>query len=354
MTVFERWRSTGVPLWLRAWLPSPYAVSQSLHATRLSAFTSGARALLGVLFAAAGGAVLRRVSDVSVGFALHADGRVMRALPRHTDGVTAFFDLLFMSPFGVGMLIVGSLVAGAHRPQMARLATLAAVIPAALLPMVVLTPWSAHLAEVLSLAVLALALASTRFALPLARVAERAVPRALAAVALVAVVGALALVDGAAHWNGFTTLPTMTFTSPLVDAAVVWIFGASLLALSALMIAIARAAEHPWREPESWLDGAIGEGLTLTFANGAAPRQASSAFGAYRGPVVVIPLGAQRKGVFRGDGAPDDGWTVPGTVSTLRDAVRASRLATDATVLAVLCLATAALSAALLAALTAG
>ena len=74
---------------------------------------------------------------------------------------------------------------------------------------------------------------------------------------------------------------------------------------------------------------------------------ASAVVGEYRGPVVVIPLGEQRKGVFRGDGAPDDGWTVPGTVATLRAASEASRLASSATILSVLCLALAPLAATL-------
>ena len=99
------------------------------------------------------------------------------------------------------------------------------------------------------------------------------------------------------------------------------------------MFVAQRADRAPWSAPETWLAASLEEGNMLRFANGAAPRQCPDSLSQHRGPVVVIPLGAARRGVFRGDGAPDDGWTVPGTLETVREGVVNADVAASATVL---------------------
>lgn len=348
MTIFERWSATGVPNWLRAWLPSPYAVSQASLAPADGPAMSATRALVGAVLAALGGGALAVMSSASVGLALHANTQTHHALPRHPGPGAMLCSVMTTTPAGVGLLIVASLVIGAKRPQIARLALLAVGLHAALLPLAVAAPWVSTLSASLGLALFALSLLSPRWTPQLARVAGWLAPRALALVAFIAALGAVSIAVAATRWNGLSSLPAVALTARLSDALVSWVFGAGLLALSALMLAVTRAAGQPWRDADAWLDGSIGEGRVLRFASGVAPRQASEVFGEYRGPVVVIPLGETRKGVFRGDGAPDDGWTVPGTIETLRDAVATSTLSAHATTLAVMCLATASLLAAAL------
>lgn len=93
------------------------------------------------------------------------------------------------------------------------------------------------------------------------------------------------------------------------------------LGLGALTPAVQRADLAPWSTPDAWKQAELGAGNVLRFADGGAPRQAPDAFGGYTGPVVVIALKQQERGAFRADGAPDDGWTVPGTLATVREAL---------------------------------
>lgn len=351
MTIFERWGATGVPNWLRAWLPSPYAVSHASLAPAEGSALAAARAVVGAAIAALGGGALAIMSSASVGLALHADVRTHEALPRHPGVGALLCSVITATPGGIGLLIVASLVVGAKRPQIARLALLAMGFHAALLPLAVLAPWTSAIAVSLTVALFALSIASTGRTPSLARIASWLTPRALALVAFMAALGALSIAGAATRWNGISSLPSVALTPVLSNALVSWLFGAGLLALSALMLAVTRAAGRPWGDADAWLDGTIGEGRVLSFASGVAPRQASEVFAEYRGPVVVIPLGETRKGVFRGDGAPDDGWTVPGTVETLRAAVATSTLSAHATTLTVVCLATASLLATIVAAL---
>lgn len=353
MTIFERWSATGVPNWLRVWHPSPYAVSQASLSSEGGPAMLAARSFVGAVIGALGGAALAMASSSSVSLALHANANADPSLPSHPGSGALLCGLMTTTPGGVGLLVIASLVVGARRPQVARLAMFSVGVHAALLPLALIAPWTSVVAKALCVSLFALALASTRWTPKLAALAERITPRALAAIAVVAGLGALSIAGAATRWNGLAALPTVSLSSGLSDALMAWSFGAALLALSALMLAITRAAGQPWSDPDSWLDASIGEGRALNFSNGAAPRQAAEVFGEYRGPVVVIPLGASRKGVFRGDGAPDDGWTVPGTMSTLRAAVEASKLSAHATTLTVMCLALASLLASTLAALRA-
>jgi hypothetical protein len=109
--------------------------------------------------------------------------------------------------------------------------------------------------------------------------------------------------------------------------------GALPLGMGALMFIVHRADLAPWGTPEAWRQAELGEGNVLRFANGGAPRQAPDAFAGYVGPVVVITLQQLERGAFRADGAPDDGWTVPGTLDTVREALARSEVAALATLL---------------------
>jgi len=129
--------------------------------------------------------------------------------------------------------------------------------------------------------------------------------------------------------------------------------GALPLALGSLMFTVHRADLAPWAKPETWQQAELGEGNVLRFANGGAPRQAPDAFGGHLGPVVVIALQQQERGAFRADGAPDDGWTVPGTLETVREALARSEAAALAAVITVFACALAPLVAGLVGAATA-
>lgn len=103
-----------------------------------------------------------------------------------------------------------------------------------------------------------------------------------------------------------------------------WMIVGAGLALS--MAVSARKQLSIWDGPERWRDATLTPDLRLVFADAAGARPASSHFVGYSGPVVVIPTAGEAGAVFRGDGAPTDGWVVPGTRASLDEAVRCARV----------------------------
>ena len=115
-------------------------------------------------------------------------------------------------------------------------------------------------------------------------------------------------------------------------------------ALAVLMAASARKRLSIWDGADRWRDATLTPDLRLVFADGSGSRAASAYFSGYSGPVVVMPTAAEAGSVFRGDGAPADGWVVPGTRAALEEAVRCSRAMAAVTVAAVALIATAPLA----------
>jgi hypothetical protein len=105
------------------------------------------------------------------------------------------------------------------------------------------------------------------------------------------------------------------------------------LAVGVLLSQRARGLERELGDPARWLQAELSEGW-LRFPNSAGRRRASPAVEAFQGPVVVIPVGTQGPASYRDDGAPPDGYVVPGTVEALREAHRACALAADVLLLA--------------------
>ncbi|MDP3214273.1 MAG: hypothetical protein Q8S73_09230, partial [Deltaproteobacteria bacterium] len=84
-----------------------------------------------------------------------------------------------------------------------------------------------------------------------------------------------------------------------------------------------------------WRDATVTPELRIVFADGSGDRPASEYFRGYAGPVVVMPTAEAAGAVFRGDGAPADGWLVPGTRAALEESVRCVRAMAHLTVAAV-------------------
>ncbi len=115
-------------------------------------------------------------------------------------------------------------------------------------------------------------------------------------------------------------------------------------ATALLMAASVRKQLSIWDGADRWRDATLTPDLRLIFADGSGSRSASSHFNGYAGPVVVMPTAAEAGAVFRGDGAPADGWVVPGTRAALEEAVRCARAMAAVTVAAVALVATAPLA----------
>lgn len=116
-----------------------------------------------------------------------------------------------------------------------------------------------------------------------------------------------------------------------------WMLAAlASVAIAAYTVHVRNRQVAPWSTPATWRAAHIGEGRWIHFHDGAALRQASPFFERWQGDVVVVPTAGGDTGPFRGDGAPADGWVIPGTVASLTDAVRVSRAAGTALALAVL------------------
>lgn len=339
MKLFDQWRSAGVPAWLRVWLPNPFHVSHALlHAPPRGA-TRGLRAFFGAGMVVAGlSLVLGFLAAVLVmgGLAILGAGE---RVPLALFGVVALGGLLYVA-IGAALTWGGSKLVGDDRPQVSRLAAVSVALPAALLPAtaVAIDAWDSPApAGVLALVAafaFTVSLVASRPRAWLGRAVERASGYATLAGVFLTVLTVGCLVRSTLSVSDAGVVSS--HVTPASWATVIVGFaGLGTLGLALFMAAVARAHLHPWRASETWLEGDLGEGRAITFAGGAASRQASETFAAYRGPVVVIPVGARQKGVFRGDGGPDDGWTVPGTLASVREAVASCDLAVNGAVLTV-------------------
>jgi hypothetical protein len=131
-------------------------------------------------------------------------------------------------------------------------------------------------------------------------------------------------------------------------AAVVWRGALWTLAGAGVTAALALLAQRRlaiWDHPERWRDATVTPDLRIVFADGSGARPASEYFRGYSGPVVVMPTAETAGSVFRGDGAPADGWLVPGTRAALEESVRCVRAMARVTVAAVGFIATAPMAA---------
>lgn len=339
MKLFDQWRSAGVPTWLRVWLPNPFHVSHAL----LKAPTEGAsrwlRAFFGAAMVVSGLSLVLGILAALVvvgGLAIVGTGE---RVPVFVFGLVAGGGLVYVA-IGAALAWGGSKLVGDDRPQVSRLAATAVTLPVALIPATAVaidawdTPAPAALLALVAVLVFALSLVASRPRAWLGRAVERASGyTTLAGVFLtVLTVGSLLRSTLSVSDAGAVS----SHVTPATWATVIVGFaGLGTLGLALFMAAVARAHLHPWRASEAWLEGVLGENRTITFAGGAASRQASEAFATYQGPVVVIPVGARQRGVFRGDGGPDDGWTVPGTLASVREAVASCEMAVSGAVLAV-------------------
>lgn len=154
---------------------------------------------------------------------------------------------------------------------------------------------------------------------------------------------ALTLVAGlgatAYCWSAFGSLAGLS----LLGRQVLWTLAGSAIALT--MAASAQKRLSIWDGAERWREATLTPDLRLVFADGSGSRPASAYFNGYSGPVVVMPTAAEAGAVFRGDGAPADGWVMPGTRGALEEAVRCSRLMARVTAATVAVLATVPLAA---------
>ncbi|MBI5516276.1 MAG: hypothetical protein HY909_20995 [Deltaproteobacteria bacterium] len=96
---------------------------------------------------------------------------------------------------------------------------------------------------------------------------------------------------------------------------------AALMALGAGIVLRqrARGLGAELGDPKRWLQAELSSGW-LRFPGRAGQRRAGPGVEAFEGPVVVIPLGAEANASYRDDGAPPDGYVVPGSLEALRDA----------------------------------
>lgn len=147
-----------------------------------------------------------------------------------------------------------------------------------------------------------------------------------------------ALVAASYFWFACGSLATLSAAGPRV----LWTLVGSAVALA--MAASARKRLAIWDGADRWREATLTPDLRLVFADGSGSRPASAYFSGYSGPVVVMPTAAEAGAVFRGDGAPADGWVVPGTRAALEEAVRCSRVMARVTVAAVALVATAPLA----------
>jgi hypothetical protein len=317
-SLFDRWRTQGAPSALRWWIPSPAHLSRQLHT---GPETSALATAFATLCALATGPMLAGA------FAAVAHGATAS---RRSEQEGSLFGAL-----GVGFMVLmlgvpvmaGAFALPRTRPHVARVAVALSAVAALVSTFLYECPAALAVVGVAALAGLALL--------------ARPTPRALVVLRRAALGSFLAAASG-----GFLLAACVAVGEVVPTFAAGWharevgviaalVVGAFPLALGALMFVVHRADLAPWAKPETWQQAELGEGNVLRFANGGAPRQAPDAFGGHLGPVVVISLQQQERGAFRADGAPDDGWTVPGTLATVREALARSEAAALAAVITV-------------------
>lgn len=310
--LFNRWRTEGAPPALRWWIPSPSHLSHALQRGQetswvVTKFAAVNAVLTGVLLA---------LPLAFLGRAAMADARGQREAYTMATGMFAL-DTILLLPTAVFAFLLPR-----TRPQVSR--TLLALSVFATLTWSLGDTDAAAAATVAALvgAIALLALPSSQV-LPVFRRAGVALLVVSSAAALALPVVALAASRYAAATWGAVGMGPLT----------AWGMGVVALVLGAVMLAVQQAERVFWSAPESWRQAELMEGNLLRFEGGGAPRQAPDAFGGYTGPVVVIPASGSTRSVFRSDGAPDDGWTVPGTIDTLREAVARSEHAALASAL---------------------
>jgi hypothetical protein len=329
-SLLSRWRTQGAPSFLRWWIPSPAHLSKQLQT---GPETSTLLVGLATLCALATGPMLAG-TFAAVGYGA--------AAARRSQQEDALFGAIGVACLVLTMglpLMLGAYALPRTRPHVARAAVLASAIGTLASAFLLESPVGLAATAVGVLAGVAL----------LSRTSPRAV-RMLRRVTL----GSFIAASGAA-----LLLASMVAAGELVPAfETAWhhrevgiiaalLAGALPLGAGALLFIVHRADLAPWGTPEAWQQAELGEGNVLRFANGGAPRQAPDAFAGYVGPVVVIALQQQERGAFRADGAPDDGWTVPGTLDTVREALARSEVAALTTLLTAFTCALAPLAAAL-------
>lgn len=329
-SLFDRWRTQGAPSALRWWIPSPALLSRQLHTgpetstlaavfATLCALATGPM-IAGAFAAVAHGAIASRRSA--------QEGSLLGAL-----GIGAMVLMLGLP------VMAGAFAVARAQPQVARVAV--ALSAVATLASTFLYELPVALPAVTVALLVGLAL--------LARPKPRAlsVLRRAALGSFVAAAGAALLLAACVAVGEVIPPSESAWHAREVGVIAALLVSALPLSLGALMFTVHRADLGPWAKPESWKQAQLGAGNVLHFADGGAPRQAPDAFGGYTGPVVVISLQQQERGAFRADGAPDDGWTVPGTLATVREALARSEAAALATLITVFACALAPLAAGL-------
>lgn len=332
-SLFERWRAQGAPAALRWWIPSPAHLSRTLHegpetSLAVTGFATLCALAVGPLAAAS--------------FAFLARGAVESAA-RQENAFAAAIGVAFLALMLGLPLAAGAFALPRSRPHVTRVAAALSCVAALALGLIGPVTAAAAALGVGLLAGFALLARATPRALTVLRRAAvgMLVASGAAAFALAASLAVASRADAfAAAWQARGAGPFVALVVGLVP-----------LGLGALMFVVHRADLAPWSTPSTWQQATLGAGNVLHFANGGAPRQAPNAFGGYAGPVVVIALQEKARGAFRADGAPDDGWTVPGTLETVREAVARAEASALATVIAAFACAAAPLGAGLAGAL---
>ncbi|MDB4932198.1 MAG: hypothetical protein JWM10_4682 [Myxococcaceae bacterium] len=183
-------------------------------------------------------------------------------------------------------------------------------------------------------------LASYLLSRPVARLASLPPRRAVVAWAgTTAALVAIATVAWALSLVGLRSLPG----ADALWRGILWTLAGSGLAATMALAAQKRLAL--WDHADRWRDATLTADLRLVFADGSGSRPSSPHFNGYVGPVVVLPTADSAGSVFRGDGAPSDGWVVVGTKAALLESVQCAHATARITVAAVALMATAPLAA---------
>jgi hypothetical protein len=183
-------------------------------------------------------------------------------------------------------------------------------------------------------------LAAYLLARPVARLSSLPPRRAVVAWAgTTAALVAIAAVAWGLSLAGLRSLPG----ADALWRGILWALLGSGLAASMALAAQRRLAL--WDHADRWRDATLTADLRLVFTDGSGTRPASPQFNGYVGPVVVLPTAESAGSVFRGDGAPADGWVVAGTKAALLESVQCAHATARITVAAVAVMATAPLAA---------
>jgi len=322
--LFDRWHLQGVPVSLRWWIPSPAPLSLALHRGHdpplATTFAAACALITGVLLA--------------LPFALLGRSALASVLSRQNMADIVAALCVFMT-LGLPLVAV-TFSLSRTRPQVSR--TFLALSAVATLAWGLGDPGFPIVVALAAIVVGAILLVRPS---PRVRAVLRRTSVALLVVASVAAF-ALILANLVASQRA-----EAAWKDSAIGLLAALIVGALLLALGVLMLAVQRADHAFWSTPASWQPAELTQGNVLRFASGGASRQAPDAFAGYTGPVVVITSRASPRGVFRADDAPDDGWTVPGTIDTVHEAVARSEHAALATLIIPLACAATLLSAGL-------